>query len=72
MLPGSLVPRCLAGTAFEAYLEPVGAEGCQEVGVNGTRTTYTDCAFLAAAFDGILQAGGRVWVWRLMGADRRV
>jgi hypothetical protein len=46
----------LAGTAFEAYLTPTGAEGCQEVSFNGTETTYTDKAFLASAFAGILQA----------------
>lgn len=35
----------LAGAAFEAYLVPTGAEGRQEVAVNGTETTYTDrCA----------------------------
>jgi len=33
----------LAGAAFEAYLEPLGAvEGLQEASASGTRTTYTD------------------------------
>ncbi len=32
----------LAGAAFEAYYEPVGAEGFQEMTVNKTETTYTD------------------------------
>ena len=32
----------LAGSAFEAYLEPAGAEGFQEVTQNGTTVTFTD------------------------------
>jgi hypothetical protein len=32
----------LAGAAFEAYLEPTGAEGFQEHSLNGTDITYTD------------------------------
>lgn len=45
-----------AGTAFEAYLVPTGAEGYQEVSVSGTETTYTDKAFLSSAFAGLMQA----------------
>jgi hypothetical protein len=44
-----------AGTAFEAYLIPTGAEGYQEVSVSGTETTYTDKGFLSSAFAGLLQ-----------------
>jgi hypothetical protein len=50
-------PRPIVGTAFEAYLLPTGAEGYQEVSVNGTETTYTDRTFLSTAFAGVLQAG---------------
>lgn len=32
----------LAGAAFEAYLEPTGGEGFQQLSLNGAKTTYTD------------------------------
>eukprot|EP00877_Chromochloris_zofingiensis_P011591 jgi/Chrzof1/6686/Cz19g05210.t1 len=44
----------LAAAAFEAYLEPSGAEGFEEVSTNGTKVTYTDRQFLLATFDGVL------------------
>jgi hypothetical protein len=36
------VAVALAAAAFEAYLEPTGAEGWQDRAANGTETTYTD------------------------------
>ena len=36
------VAVALAAAAFEAYLEPTGAEGLQDRAVNGTEVTYTD------------------------------
>ena len=32
----------LAGASFEAYLEPTGGEGFQQLSLNGAKTTYTD------------------------------
>jgi hypothetical protein len=36
------VAVALAAAAFEAYLEPTGADGFQDRAVNGTEVTYTD------------------------------
>ena len=45
----------MGAAAFEAYLEPRGAEGFEEVTLNGTRVTYTSRAFLEQQFDAVLR-----------------
>lgn len=54
----SRAPCCTAsaaGAAFEAYLDPTGAKGYQELHSSGVETTYTDKDLLVSSFAGILQ-----------------
>ena len=42
MHPSDTAFRALAGSAFESYLEPTGAEGLQQHSLNGSDITFTD------------------------------
>jgi hypothetical protein len=44
----------LAYTSFEAYLQPIGAEGYEDIAFNGTKTTFADGEFLSHVYKGVL------------------
>lgn len=44
----------LAYTSFEAYLQPTGAEGYEDIALNGTKTTFADGDFLNTVYSGVL------------------
>ena len=44
----------LAYTSFEAYLQPTGAEGYEDIALNGTKTTFADGDFLNQVYSGVL------------------